>query len=163
MDRPMTSDVRRRGEGPGRNSENGTLRPPDENRFISQNRILSDGGNWVSSQIWAGREARRGGLVRLVETGEASVYNQLRILHLPTGRSRKDTEWVKAKWNDGMKVMSACLSKENVNYLEPNLDWLGLSCLSLLSGHRSVQPINWQIGVTTRPCLHHIKGRILWK
>ena len=66
MDRPMTSDVRRRGEGPGRNSENGTLRPPDENRFISQNRILSDGGNRrVSSQIWAGRGRRRGVLVRL--------------------------------------------------------------------------------------------------
>ena len=94
----MTSDVRRRGEGPGRNSENGTLRPPDENRFISQNRILSDGGNRrVSSQIWAGRGRRRGVLVRLELWwcgGQASVYNQLRILLSlsQAGRSRKDTE-----------------------------------------------------------------------
>ena len=124
------------------------IAPPDENRFISQNRILSDGGNWVSSQIWAGREARRGGLVRLVETGEASVYNQLRILHLPPGRSRKDSEWKQSGMMEWKSCPPASARKMSTIWSQIWTDWdcpVSLSYLdtgqsSQLTGRSGSQP-----------------------
>ena len=52
--------LQKKGEGPGKNSENGTFRPPDENKFmpeISQKRIFWQ-GNWISKLNMGGEREK---------------------------------------------------------------------------------------------------------